>query len=658
MNSLSDLVLSPGLLEFDAWIGPKPFRLWIKGHGGEAAEVTPHADSALALGLIPAMREGGTLRVEGDISPKVLRTQREFQAIQEAWSHDSPWSDEPLREVTVEAGERPVPTPKNNGRVACFFSGGVDSWASILADPEITDLIFVKGADILPTLSPRHVGLGEKTEANLREVAAELGKQLHVVELNIREFSDPLVNWIHVFNSVLCGVALYFEPLFDRVLIPTDTNHRNQQPVGASRLVDMLWSSEALEILDHGSRLTRFERTRLLARSPLAQRTLRVCYMNYDQTYNCGRCPKCSAAMIALEALGVREKFTTFPAEFDFSALEDYTPMAQVLMVFWEDLLHGVEECGREDLAEVVRPILERGARKLADPALVSAQEEAAAARAEAAAVREEAAAAQAKVREVLGSTSWQATEPLRRAGIAARGARSRLRSRGYLDKNKGVEQTAPLAERVVAANLTYLDRPKIQLLESCVDDVQGRAVAGDFLEMGIALGGSGILIANLMGPGRRYHGYDVFGMIPPPSAEDPPPVHERYRTIAEGRSEGIGGDTYYGYIDDLYDRVVASFAAFGQPVDGERVQLHRGLFEETLHPESEVAFAHVDCDWYEPVELCIERVWPHLAGGGMMVFDDYTEYGGCTKAVDEFVAANEDAILRMREPSAVLVKA
>ncbi|HEY3552330.1 MAG TPA: TylF/MycF/NovP-related O-methyltransferase, partial [Solirubrobacterales bacterium] len=486
----------------------------------------------------------------------------------------------------------------------------------------------------------------------------ELGKQLHVVELNIREFSDPLVNWIHVFNSALCGIALYFESLFDRVLIPTDTSHRYQQPLGASRMVDMLWSSEALEIMDHGSRLTRFERTRLLAKSPLAQRTLRVCYMNYDQTYNCGRCPKCISAMITLEALGVREKFTTFPSEFDFSALEDYIPAAQVLMVFWEDLLRGVEECDREDLAEVVRPVLERGERNLADPALIAAREEASSARAEAAAAREDAAAAQAKVREVLGSTSWRLTEPLRRVGIGARKVRSRFRSRADRRQNGAVGPTTPLSERVVAANLTYLNRPKIELLESCIVEVQERAVPGDFLEMGIALGGSGILIANLMEQGRHYHGYDVFGTIPPPSEEDPPLVHERYRTIVEGRSEGIGGDTYYGYIDDLYDRVVASFVAFGQPVDGDRVQLHRGLFEETLHPEGEVAFAHVDCDWYEPVKLCIERIWPHLPSGGVMVFDDYTEYGGCTRAVDEFVAASDDATLRTREPSAVLVKA
>lgn len=409
---LGDILLAPGKLEFDAEIGGRSHRLWIKAISEEAAELTPQADSALALGLMPAMREGGVLGVEGDVSPRVLRMQAEFQGIQLAWSKGWPFEGGPLREVTVEAGQRPAPTPAGTGRVACFFSGGVDSWASVLSDPEITDLIFVKGADILPSLSPRHVGLGERVEASSRELAEEMGKRLHVVELNVREFSEDLIHWAAFFNSPLCAVALFFESLFDRVLIPTDSAYVTQAPLGASRLVDGLWSSEALEIFDHGSRRGRFERTRLVAGSPLAQRSLRVCYMNYDRAYNCGRCPKCNVTMINLEAIGARDRFTTFPDQFDFTVLEEYTPAMDIVQLLWEELLRGVEGCGREDLAQVVRPVVERGARHLADPALVAAQEEAA--------------AAQAQLREVLGSTSWRITAPLRRAGSAARRARNR----------------------------------------------------------------------------------------------------------------------------------------------------------------------------------------------------------------------------------------
>ena len=48
---------------------------------------------------------------------------------------------------------------------------------------------------------------------------------------------------------------------------------------------------------------------------------------------------------------------------------------------------------------------------------------------------------------------------------------------------------------------------------------------------------------------------YDVFGMIPPPGEKDGADVHQRYATIAGGASKGIGGETYYGYRDDLLGR-------------------------------------------------------------------------------------------------------
>lgn len=50
--------------------------------------------------------------------------------------------------------------------------------------------------------------------------------------------------------------------------------------------------------------------------------------------------------------------------------------------------------------------------------------------------------------------------------------------------------------------------------------------------------------------------------MIPPPGEGDDVRSHERYAEIKDGRSKGIGGETYYGYVDDLYARVCDSFRA------------------------------------------------------------------------------------------------
>lgn len=196
----------------------------------------------------------------------------------------------------------------------------------------------------------------------------------------------------------------------------------------------------------------------------------------------------------------------------------------------------------------------------------------------------------------------------------------------------------SPVARRVKQERLTYLSWEKLANLEWCARQIERRGVAGDVVEAGVALGGSAIVLASHATPARGFDGYDVFGMIPPPSAHDDADSHERYQEIAAGRSQGIGDDGYYGYLDDLYERVVAGFRAH-RLEPGDRIRLHRGLFEDTLRPAGSLALVHIDSDWYDPVRLCLERTHPHLSRGGFVILDDYYDYEGCRKATDEFVA-------------------
>jgi O-methyltransferase len=213
----------------------------------------------------------------------------------------------------------------------------------------------------------------------------------------------------------------------------------------------------------------------------------------------------------------------------------------------------------------------------------------------------------------------------------------------------------SPIARKVRESRLTYLTDEKLIRIETAIAEISRSQVPGCFVECGVALGGSGIIIAALMPEGRTFHGFDVFGMIPPPTSEkDDEKSRARYETIRTGQSRGIGGDQYYGYVEDLYERVVENFARFDQPVDGQRVRLYRGLFQETLHPSTAIAFAHIDCDWYDPVKLCLDRIVPCLAEGAHVVLDDYNDYGGCRRAVDEFLDGGPAVDLVARAPNFV----
>jgi asparagine synthase (glutamine-hydrolysing) len=194
------------------------------------------------------------------------------------------------------------------------------------------------------------------------------------------------------------------------------------------------------------------------------------------------------------------------------------------------------------------------------------------------------------------------------------------------------------LINRVIEARLTYLSQAKMMSLARTCRALEEQRIPGRFVEAGCALGGSAILIASLKNATRPFSVYDVFGMIPPPSELDTPDVHERYRTIVEGRSTGLGGDRYYGYHADLLEIVKGNFVKFGIEAASCGIEFVQGMVQDTVQGDDPVALAHLDLDWYEPVTVCLERLWPRLSMGGSIIVDDYHDWGGCQHAVDRFL--------------------
>jgi hypothetical protein len=196
---------------------------------------------------------------------------------------------------------------------------------------------------------------------------------------------------------------------------------------------------------------------------------------------------------------------------------------------------------------------------------------------------------------------------------------------------------------RVLKDRLSYLDAPSLADLHASVVRLEKEERPGILIEAGCAQGGSALVMSASKRASRELRVYDVFGMIPPPSARDGPDAHARYDIIAAGESSGIRGDTYYGYRDDLFDRVYANFTRFGYPPRENNIHLVRGLFQDTLVVSEPVALAHIDSDWYDSVFTCLERIEPMVVQGGVLIIDDYDTWTGCRAAVDDYFADNRD---------------
>jgi len=169
-------------------------------HGPVSETSTPF----VAASLLPAMRIGKPLSVEGTVSPRLLATIPTIETVMTDWFQ---------RTDFIEVKARPAPEARGRG-VACFFSGGVDSFYSVLSHlSEITALVFVHGFDV----QPHQVALRARISENLRGAAARLGKPLIEVETNLRAFSDRYALWSEEYHgSALASVALLLSPQFGR----------------------------------------------------------------------------------------------------------------------------------------------------------------------------------------------------------------------------------------------------------------------------------------------------------------------------------------------------------------------------------------------------------------------------------------------------------
>ncbi len=196
--------------------------------------------------------------------------------------------------------------------------------------------------------------------------------------------------------------------------------------------------------------------------------------------------------------------------------------------------------------------------------------------------------------------------------------------------------KTYRTAKEVSLNGFTYLDKYAILNLINSIIKIQQKKVKGIWVEAGTALGGSAIIISSLKSKNQTLHLFDTFTQIPSPDVKDGADVHLRYKEIVEGKAIGINNDPYYGYIEDLLLQVKDNFAK--SEIDTENIVFHKGLFTDTMQFSEKIAFAHIDCDWYESVKYCLNEVIPNLQNGGIVIIDDYDHWSGCKLAVDEFI--------------------
>ncbi|HEU4891027.1 MAG TPA: hypothetical protein VFT47_05725 [Vicinamibacterales bacterium] len=272
--------------------------------------VSASADTFAAAMLVPAMFQNERLQIDPPLSPGLLFNLPRLRDIFHAW-HPS------LSRCEIQATAGPAaPKPPTN-RAATFFSGGVDSFYTLLKHRRggelpapLTHIIFMRGIE-KPLDFARDV---EASQRRAERIAAAAGVRCITGESNIRTYFEP--DWRRQYSgSALAACALSLANGFDSVCIPASYSYSDQVTIGTTPLTDERFSTEHLQIVHDGSELPRSEKTARIIEwdRDLVLAHLRVCVLNYGGDYNCCKCWKCVRTAIPLDYLGVLDAAQTFP---------------------------------------------------------------------------------------------------------------------------------------------------------------------------------------------------------------------------------------------------------------------------------------------------------------------------------------------------------
>jgi hypothetical protein len=250
------------------------------------------------------------------------------------------------RAACIDVKATPVRMERRAAAAATFFSGGVDSFYSVVAnvsrydaaDPRsIRSLVFCQGFDIgLDDRQRAHV-----VGAQLARAANALGKELISARTNAREFV-ACVDWAHHgYGPCLGGLGLALSGIADTIYLPAAYAYQQIHADGANAshpFIDPLWSTENVDVVHSGGEATRAQKIARLSQSPVALAHLRVCWQNREGTYNCCRCEKCLRTMVELELCGVLGSMEAFPLPLTADALRALR-IHPHLYGFWQEWL-------------------------------------------------------------------------------------------------------------------------------------------------------------------------------------------------------------------------------------------------------------------------------------------------------------------------------
>jgi hypothetical protein len=332
---------------------------------GEDASAHTAADAFAAAMLIPGMRSGGDLDIVPPISPELCFRLPRIRDIFHTWYPA-------FSRIAIHAMPRASGEEKRKPCAATFFSGGVDSFYSLLKHRHghgtlpvpLTHVIFMRGVETKLHLS-KDVDASEQW---VRDVSAAAGVACIFGETNIRtclQGDKSYIHWErHYHGSALAAIASALSFRVGYVCIPSAFSYNHLVAHGSTPLLDEMYSTERMQVIHDGSEVSRAMKVAKMIEwdRDLVLAHLRVCIHNRGGAFNCGKCYKCVRTAIPLRVLGLWQQARTFPDKSTHHW--EQTVAHDHLVLTEENLEFAIQRGGDAELVAMLQRVVRRKHRR------------------------------------------------------------------------------------------------------------------------------------------------------------------------------------------------------------------------------------------------------------------------------------------------------
>ena len=209
-------------------------------------------------------------------------------------------------------------------------------------------------------------------------------------------------------------------------------------------------------------------------------------------------------------------------------------------------------------------------------------------------------------------------------------------------------DEEVEMIDRVKKFTMTTPER--LWSLIQATRHIVGGGIEGGIVECGVWRGGSMMAAAlellRLGERNRELYLCDTFeGMVAPGEHDVSRKGNRAVDKFEKKKTEGDRSDWHVAGRRE----VARNMALTGYPE--EKIHYVEGKVEETLPgaaPEK-IALLRLDTDWYESTRHELDVLYPLLSVGGVLIIDDYGDWQGAQKAVDEYFAKRKGRILLTR---------